>query len=88
MSIDKDPYSVLGLQRDCSADDIKKAWRYLCRKHHPDNGGDADTFDDIQKAYQTLSTGMIYRASVRKANWTRGSYTYDGSPFRAKRVQS
>ena len=50
-----DFYAVLELHRDASPDDIKKAYRKLAMKHHPDKGGDADTFKEITKAYETLS---------------------------------
>jgi DnaJ-class molecular chaperone len=50
-----DYYSTLGLQRGASDADIKKAYRSLAMKHHPDRGGDADTFKNISVAYDTLS---------------------------------
>lgn len=50
-----DYYSVLGVGRDASPDDIKKAYRRLASKHHPDKGGDNAKFQEIQAAYETLS---------------------------------
>ncbi len=50
-----DLYSVLGVERSCSTSDIKKAYYAKAREHHPDKGGDADVFKQIQKAYEVLS---------------------------------
>jgi DnaJ-class molecular chaperone len=49
------PYQTLGVNRDAAADDIKRAYRKLASKHHPDRGGDTKTFQEIQTAYDTLS---------------------------------
>lgn len=51
----KDFYQTLGVQRNASADEIKQAYRKLAAKHHPDRGGDAEKFKEIQIAYDTLS---------------------------------
>jgi curved DNA-binding protein len=55
----KDYYKVLGLERDASADQIKKAYRKLALKYHPDkNPGDKqaeETFKEITEAYAVLS---------------------------------
>lgn len=50
-----DYYSTLGLQRGASADDIKKAYRSMAMKHHPDRGGDEKKFKEVEEAYRTLS---------------------------------
>jgi DnaJ-class molecular chaperone len=51
----KDYYTILGVSKTASADEIKKAYRSLAMKHHPDRGGDVEKFQDIQAAYDTLS---------------------------------
>lgn len=51
-----DYYHVLGVPRDAPIEEIKKAYRKLAMKHHPDrNGGDDTQFKQIQEAYETLS---------------------------------
>lgn len=50
-----DHYQTLGVDRNASPDDIKKAYRKLASQHHPDKGGDTKKFQDIQTAYATLS---------------------------------
>lgn len=50
-----DYYQLLGVSRDADANTIKKAYRKLASKHHPDKGGDAEEFKKIQTAYDTLS---------------------------------
>ena len=56
---DRDYYEVLGVARDATAEQIKKAYRALARKHHPDaNPGDKTAeakFKEVQNAYDILS---------------------------------
>src|SRR3954453_18453377 len=53
----KDYYATLGVAKDASADDIKKAYRKLARKYHPDVSKEPDAkekFQDVSEAYETL----------------------------------
>jgi curved DNA-binding protein len=53
----KDYYEILGMKRDASADEIKKAYRKLAHKYHPDVSKDADgeeKFKEVAEAYATL----------------------------------
>jgi curved DNA-binding protein len=55
----RDPYEVLGVQKNASEDDIKKAYRKLARQYHPDrNPGDKKAesqFKEVQEAYDILN---------------------------------
>lgn len=48
-------YEILGVSNTASTEEIKKAYRRLASKHHPDKGGDTAKFQEIQTAYDTLS---------------------------------
>src|SRR5688500_19334625 len=53
----KDYYKILGVQRGASEDDIKKAYRKLARKYHPDVSKEANAkekFQEVSEAYETL----------------------------------
>jgi molecular chaperone DnaJ len=50
----KDYYHILGVGRDATPEDLKKAFRELAHKHHPDKGGSAEKFKEINEAYQVL----------------------------------
>ena len=50
-----DYYSTLGLKRGASDADIKKAYRSMAMKHHPDRGGDEKKFKEISQAYEFLT---------------------------------
>lgn len=51
----KNYYDILGVDKKASQDEVKKAFRKLAQKHHPDKGGDEAKFKEITEAYSTLS---------------------------------
>lgn len=53
----KDYYKILGVSRNTSEEDIKRAYRKLAHKYHPDKaGGDEEKFKEVNEAYQVLSS--------------------------------
>jgi DnaJ-class molecular chaperone len=51
----QNPYQTLGVERNATVDEIKRAYRKLASQHHPDKGGDKARFQEIQSAYDTLN---------------------------------
>lgn len=50
----RDYYEVLGVGKNASADELKKAFRRAAIEHHPDKGGDETKFKEINEAYEVL----------------------------------
>ena len=55
VAAEKNFYELLGVKDTASTDEIKKAFKKLARKHHPDAGGDETRFKEISEAYEVLS---------------------------------
>ena len=55
MAATPDYYKMLGVARDATPEQIKKAYRKLAREYHPDAGGDDEKFKDVNEAYEVLS---------------------------------
>lgn len=70
-----DYYEVLGVPKNASQEDIKKAFHKLAHKHHPHKGGDEKKFKEINEAYQILSN------AEKRAQYDRfGRVFENGSP--------
>lgn len=54
MAEKRDYYDVLGVKKDASADEIKKAFRRAAIEHHPDRGGNEEKFKEVNEAYEVL----------------------------------
>ena len=72
-------YQTLGVSPQADEKEIKKAFRRLAMKHHPDKGGDPNQFKQINEAYQTLSNNekrsmydQFGTADPQQANMNRG----------------
>lgn len=68
-----DYYKILGIDKGASEEDVKKAFRKLAHKHHPDKGGDEKKFKEINEAYQILSS------KEKRAQYDRFGRVFDGS---------
>ncbi|MFH1401772.1 MAG: molecular chaperone DnaJ [Parcubacteria group bacterium] len=69
----KDYYQILGVQKGASLSEIKKAFYKLAHKYHPDKGGDAVKFKEINEAYQVLSDDK------KRKQYDRFGTTFDGA---------
>jgi DnaJ-class molecular chaperone len=74
----RDPYSVLGVSKSASDAEIKKAFRSLAKKHHPDTkGGDKEA----QKKFQEISAAYdIVGDKEKRAKFDRGEIDANGNP--------
>jgi curved DNA-binding protein len=77
----KDYYKSLGVERNASQDDIKRAFRRLASQHHPDKGGDTAKFQEIQEAYAVLGDEQK-RAAYDNPQANFGGFNFQGNgPF-------
>ncbi len=85
MSVDfEDYYSVLGVDRDASQEDIQKAYKRLARKYHPDVNDDPDAedkFKQLNEAYQVLKDPEKRKRYDRLGqNWDKAGAGGQGAP--------
>lgn len=71
----KDYYQILGISKNASPEEIKKAYYKLAHKYHPDKGtGDEKKFKEINEAYQVLSD------KEKRAQYDRFGRVFEGAP--------
>ncbi len=72
----KDYYTILGVPRTATPEEIKKAYRKLAHEHHPDKkSGNADKFKEVNEAYQVLSD------SQKRTNYDNFGFAYNDGGF-------
>jgi len=90
----KDYYEILGVSKNASQKEIKEAFYKLAHKYHPDKGGEADKFKEINEAYQVLSNpekraqydkyGQTFEQAGAGAGGSYGGFNWQdlgGMPF-------
>jgi molecular chaperone DnaJ len=74
-----DYYEILGLKKNATKEEIKRAYRRLAHKYHPDKpGGDEKKFKEINEAYQVLSDDK------KRAEYDRYGRVFGGGPFEGR----
>ena len=85
MSDKRDYYDVLGVKKDASADEIKKSFRKLAMKYHPDrNPGDKEAetkFKEVNEAYEVLKDSDKRRRYDQFGHAGVGGSGSGGNPF-------
>ena len=78
-----DPYEVLGLRQGASEEEVKKAYKTLAKKYHPDVTGNdpaaAKKMQEINTAYDAIINHKSYSSSSSYQDYRRSSYNYGWS---------
>src|SRR6478752_9776011 len=78
----RDYYEVLGVSKDASDDELKKAFRKAAVKHHPDKvGGDEAKFKEINEAYEVLKDSSKRQRYDQFGHAGVGGNGAGGNPF-------
>lgn len=84
----KDFYKILGVARNATKEEVKKAYRALAHKYHPDKGGDEARFKEVNEAYQVLADdrkrtqydqfGQVFEGSGFQGGFQQGGFEWPG----------
>ena len=81
----KDPYSILGVKRDATDEEIKNAYRALVRKYHPDNYADDNPLKELAtEKMQEINEAYDEIQRIRQgggSSQTNSGYNYGGSTY-------
>lgn len=84
----EDYYKILNVDKIATKEEIKKAYKKLAKEHHPDHGGDEESFKEINEAYSILSDDKKrseYDDPMRSAFNVFPNFFNGGFPFRERR---
>jgi DnaJ-class molecular chaperone with C-terminal Zn finger domain len=79
-----DPYKVLGVSQDSTDDEIKKAYRELAKKYHPDSYADNPLSDLVEEKMKEINQAYDTIQKERASGTQRAYYTQSGEPQSAK----
>ena len=86
---DRNHYEILGLSTDATIDKVKKAYRFLSKKYHPDRTGQdstgPDKFLEISGAYHSIMASASHQVSSRKISWRKKRSDRNEQKRRAKK---
>lgn len=71
-----DPYSVLGITRNSTDDEVKKAYRNMCRKYHPDKNPGNKAAEDMFKVVQEAYDQIMDERKNGYSSTSSGGYSY------------
>jgi len=82
----RDPYEVLGVEPGASDEEVKRAYRELARKYHPDNYADNPLADlaqekmkEINEAYDAINKGAASQQSYSQQTYSQGYQSYQST---------